>query len=234
MQTSVLKNKKPIVIGAAALMASVLGSASLAQEFSGASFELMTTIGSENSTSILHGDVAFDMGNGLGVQLGAAFKAGDGYDEISAFEAHVSQDLGNNLTFGGFVGQETWDGDSYRYSGIEVVLKQSALTIELSASNYQETDGEDVYRPVTLDLSYDMSEKLAIIAGYADDTSSNDDDTFSYVGVEYDVAPNVVVATTYGHDKSWGEGTIGVGVKINFAKGVQMRQRNYTSYFPHY
>ncbi len=234
MQIAGLKTKTSIVLGAVVLAASALGSASQALEFSGASFELMTTNSTSNTASIVHGNVAVDMGNGLAVQLGAAFKGGDGYDQISAFEAHVSQDLGNGLTFGGFIGQETWDGDIYRYSGIELVLTQNAFTIDVSASNYRETDGTDVYRPVTLDLSYDMSDKLAIIAGYADDTSSNDDDTFSYVGVAYDIAPNVVISTTYGQDKSWSEKTIGVGVTVNFAKGVQMRQRNYTSYFPHY
>ncbi len=234
MQMTSLKRTTAKTLGVAALMALTSGSASFAIEFSGADFEVMTSNSKNNTASIMRSNVTVDMGNGLSVQLGGAFKGGDGYDQINVLEAHISQNFSNGLTFGGFVGQEVWDGSEYNYSGLEVILERGAFTVELSASQYKDAAGSDVYEPVTIDFGYDLSESTTIIAGYATDTSANEDDTFSYIGAAYDVAPNVLVEATFGKDANWAGNTFGLGVKINFAKGTQMRQRNYAQYFPHY
>lgn len=220
--------------GAAALLVLATVSASQAFDFSGANLELMQTNSASYSASIARASGSFDLGSGLGLQFGGSHKVEDDGDTATAFEAHFLKTDVNGLTYGAFVGQEEWDGDIYKYAGLEFALNQGPVKVELSYSHYWDTDPSDPWKILTLDVGYDLNDKITLITGYASDISADDDDTYTYVGASYDVSPTLSLLATYGKDEYWNENVLAVGVTINFAKGVQMRQRNYAAAFPHY
>lgn len=218
--------------GAAMLVLATV-SATYAFDFSGANLEFLQTNSASYSVSVGRGSASFDLGSGLGLQFGVSHKVEEDGDTATALEAHFLKTDANGLTYGAFIGQEEWDG-AYRYAGLEVALNQGPVRAELSYSHYWYTDPSDPWKIVTLDVGYDLNDKITLITGFATDISADEDDTYTYVGASYDVAPNISLQATYGKDESWNENVLAVGFTVNLAKGVQMRQRNYAASFPHY
>jgi hypothetical protein len=220
--------------GGAMLLILATVSASHAFDFTGANLELMQTNSPSFSASILRSSANYDLGSGVGLQFGGAYKVGSDDNVDTTLEAHFLKSEANGLTYGAFVGQEDLAGDLYKYAGVEFALQQGPLNAELSYSHYWDTDPSDPWKLVTLDVGYDVTEQLTLLTGYASDVSANDDDTYAYVGASYDIAPNMALQATFGNDEGIEENVVAVGLTINLGQGAQMRQRSYATYFPHY
>jgi hypothetical protein len=213
-------------------------SAASALEFSGATVSLeYRNNGGNDQDDQLHveGNAALSFGSGIGLQFGLkhdTYKP-DNFESFG-YDLHATYAVTEQVTIGALYGREEFS-TRYEYAGLEADFSFGKFGLQASVSKYRELDGGTFEAAdSTLDASYDISDRFALLAGYHH-TDDSGGFSYSYLGGSARVFDGLDLTAKYGTlagGFAEGQDILSVGVSYSFKSGVIFNQRSYTNLFP--
>ncbi|EEW24345.1 hypothetical protein [Rhodobacter ferrooxidans] len=213
----------------------VFAQSAMAFEFTGGDVALRWGHNKDFNQTQVSGNLAFGLSGAIGMQVGLKFADYTDDTVARSGEVQLTYDLGAT-DLAAFVGSETFGGnDDYTYFGVATAFTSGPVAIKAAISSYEDSHSAWHSTDLFIDGEYSFGQRSALLGGaHTSHSSSGWTDKYFYMGVSYEVMPNVDLSVTYGNHK-WNTDNVNVatlGVTYDFGQGATFGQHSFTDLYP--